>query len=549
MTARLGSYIARELDWVLQHNQAARELAQLDKQIVAAQIRLEIAEHELRNHRKQLEDSREVEDHLRDKYTSKELYSWMVGQMSGVYFQAYDLAYAAAKRAEQCFRHELGIRDSRWIQFGYWDSLKKGLLAGEKLHHDLKRMEIAYLDLSPRELELTKHLSLAQLAPLELVRLRETGQCSLRVPEEIYDLDYPGHYFRRTKSVSLTLPCVAGPYTTISCTLRLTRSSVRINAANGGSGYARNTDNQSQPVDDLRFVDDDSVPVQAIATSSAQNDSGVFELNFRDERYLPFEGTGTISEWRLELFTDATNADFGRALRQFDFGSISDAVLHLKYTAREGAGEFKTSAISHLREYFRDGLAAVLLLPVDLRREFGSQWNRFAKSCRFSQRQRLRVGDVTRLVSGEGRRKGPEHQCALSSGALYGCRGLRCHDLDASGGRPQPAAHQKRNLRRLALREDCRFLRPRARRPARTLGHPDGTAGRWQFDSGSCESECGGAGRRSRVRLSLELMWGRRHSRKRGADATALWPPQPNQRATAWPRALQATFAYQARAN
>ncbi|MBK9227461.1 MAG: hypothetical protein IPL67_10515 [Ignavibacteria bacterium] len=35
--------------------------------------------------------------------------------------------------------------------------------------------------------------------------------------------------------------------------------------------------------------------------STGQNDSGVFELNFRDERYLPFENTGAISSWRLEL--------------------------------------------------------------------------------------------------------------------------------------------------------------------------------------------------------------------------------------------------------
>ena len=33
LTGRLGSYIARELEWVLQHNQTARELAQIDKQI------------------------------------------------------------------------------------------------------------------------------------------------------------------------------------------------------------------------------------------------------------------------------------------------------------------------------------------------------------------------------------------------------------------------------------------------------------------------------------------------------------------------------------
>ena len=43
-------------------------------------------------------------------------------------------------------RHELGLSDSVFIRFGYWDSLKKGLLAGERLGHGLKRMEAAYLE-------------------------------------------------------------------------------------------------------------------------------------------------------------------------------------------------------------------------------------------------------------------------------------------------------------------------------------------------------------------------------------------------------------------
>ena len=33
----------------------------------------------------------------------------------------------------------------------------------------------------------------------------------------------------------------------------------------------------------------------AIATSTAQSDAGVFEFNFRDERYMPFEGAGAVS--------------------------------------------------------------------------------------------------------------------------------------------------------------------------------------------------------------------------------------------------------------
>jgi hypothetical protein len=31
------------------------------------------------------------------------------------------------------------------------------------------------------------------------------------------------------------------------------------------------------------------------SNSTAQNEAGVFELSFRDERYMPFEGLGVIS--------------------------------------------------------------------------------------------------------------------------------------------------------------------------------------------------------------------------------------------------------------
>ncbi|MBA3494224.1 MAG: hypothetical protein H0T87_08970 [Gammaproteobacteria bacterium] len=38
-----------------------------------------------------------------------------------------------------------------------------------------------------------------------------------------------------------------------------------------------------------------------MVTSSGQDDSGLFETNLRDEPYLPFEGAGVISTWRLEM--------------------------------------------------------------------------------------------------------------------------------------------------------------------------------------------------------------------------------------------------------
>jgi hypothetical protein len=383
LSSTVAGYQRRQEDWDFQKDLAIKEIEQLEEQITAAEIRIAIAEKELENHQLQIENAQATDEFMRSKYTNQELYQWQIGQISGVYFQSYQLAYDLAKRAERCFRFELGLQDSSYIQFGYWDSLKKGLLSGEKLQYDLRRLESAYLDQHRREFELTKSISLALLDPLALIQLRETGRCFLRLPEEIFDLDYPGHYFRRIKSVSLTLPCVVGPYTTISCTLRLLKNSLRINTANGDDGYPRNTDDQGFPTTDERFVEN-NIPVKAIATSTGQNDSGIFELNFRDERYLPFEGAGTISEWSLELFNDLPannpdpgNPDFGRPLRQFDYSTITDAILHVKYTAREDAGPFKNGAIAHLRDYFSQADATPALRMLNLRQEFPSQWHRF----------------------------------------------------------------------------------------------------------------------------------------------------------------------------
>jgi Tc toxin complex TcA C-terminal TcB-binding domain/Neuraminidase-like domain len=376
------TYDRRWDDWKFQESLADKELIQIDTQIEAAKQRVTIAAKDVDNQILQIENSIAVDAFMKSKYTNLELFQWQVGQISGVYFQSYRLAYDLAKRAERCFRFELGLRDSSYISFGYWDSLRKGLLSGEKLQYDLRRLESAYMEQNRREFELTKHISLAMFDPLALVKLRETGRCFLRLPEEIFDLDFPGHYFRRIKTVSITLPCVTGPYTSISCTLRLLKNGIRANASLG-DGYAHNVDDQGLPADDERFVEN-NIPVKAIATSNGQNDSGVFELQFRDERYLPFEGAGVISDWSLELFNDLpsnnpdpSDPDFGRPLRQFDYSTISDVLLQVRYTAREDAGPFKNGAVTHLRDYYSLDDTTPSSLILSLRHDFPSQWQRF----------------------------------------------------------------------------------------------------------------------------------------------------------------------------
>ncbi len=259
-----------------------------------------------------------MEDFLRTKFTNEDLYDWMISKISGVFFQCYQMAYDLAKRAEACFRFELGLTDSDYIQFGYWDNLKQGLLSGEQLYLDLKRLETAYLDQNKREFEIAKSVSLVLLDPLSLITLKETGQCIVGLPEALFDMDYPGHYMRRIKSLSLTIPCVTGPYTSVNCTLTLLSNKTRVDTNATDENDYRN--NPSHFVLDFAAT-------QSVATSSAQNDSGLFEVNFHDERYLPFEGAGVVSSWLISMPKD-TNA--------FDFESISDVILNLKYTARDG---------------------------------------------------------------------------------------------------------------------------------------------------------------------------------------------------------------------
>lgn len=356
LSATLGGYQRRSDDWKLQERMANKELEQFDKQILAAEIRLAIAELELRNHDLQVENAKEMDAFMHDKFTNRELYDWMVSQISGIYFQSYQLTYDLAKRAERAYRFELGLADSNFIQFGYWDNRRKGLLAGERLSHDLKRMEAAYLDLNRREYELTKQISLLLIDPVALVRLKETGECFVELPEALFDLDFPGHYLRRIKSMSLTIPCVTGPYTGVHATLTLVKNSVRM-TCNAPSPYQRSTANN-----DPRFADSIGA-IQSIATSTAQNDNGLFELNFRDERYLPFEGAGAISQWRIEL---------PRGSNPFDFNTVADVILHLKYTAREGGEALRAEANTALASPSGD-----LVRLFSAKHEFPTEWHRF----------------------------------------------------------------------------------------------------------------------------------------------------------------------------
>jgi hypothetical protein len=327
---------------------------------------------ELSNHKVQIQNTREVEEFLLNKFTGQELYQWMKEQLFAVYKQSYNMAYDMAKKAEKCYRYEIGSEIANFIQYGYWDNSKQGLLAGDKLSLALHQMERSHIEENKRELELNKSISIALVNPLALQELRATGKCTVTIPEELFDLDYQGHYFRRIKSVSLSIPCVAGPYTTVSCTLRLLKNTIRINTTMNDDGNYEHANEDGILIDDDRFRSS-NVPVKAIATSTGQHDTGMFEMNFRDERYLPFEGAGAISEWKIELTADSQ-------LRQFDYSTISDVIMHVNITARADAGLFRTKVVAYLKDFLTN-INAIATEPLvrmfSLKHDFSNEWYKF----------------------------------------------------------------------------------------------------------------------------------------------------------------------------
>jgi hypothetical protein len=366
-------------DWQHQTDVFTFEIERLTREILGAERRSDAALRELGNQQRQIENARETDDFLADKFSNHALYLYHQHHTAGLYRQLYELALDTARHAERAFNLERGHTDEHFIRGELWDNLREGLLAGERLELDLRRMQKAYDDCNRREYELTKHISLQRDFPLAFLQLKITGKCEFEVPEWIFDLDYPGHYMRRIKDVAVTGPCVAPPLTGWHCTLTQLSSTTRTQPWLAGP-VERCCGEQHQRCHCCDGADRDHSEAQryhalpgdprifrsysateAIATSSGVNDTGLFQVSFNDPRYLPFEFKGAVSQWRIELPPENN---------QFDFDTLTDVILQLNYTAREGGERLRRAASA----------AACCRLPgdglrlFDIRYEFPDAW-------------------------------------------------------------------------------------------------------------------------------------------------------------------------------
>jgi len=359
-------------EWFHQMQVLPIEIQQTELQIMGAQRRRDQALQELNNQQRQIEHSAEILDFLRDKFTATELFDFLRQETQQLQARMFKLAYHAAMEAQRAFNFERGHTTRRFIPENVWDDLRQGLMAGERLESALLHMEKAYLDENVREYELTKHFSLRLHFPMEFLKLKVNGRCEIELPEWMFDLDYPGQYMRRIKSMSLTIPCVTGPYTGVHCRVTLLSSKTRIDPrleppSTGCCCECKADERYEACMHDSRVVRMYGAK-EAIATSSGQNDSGLFELNFHDERYLPFEFQGAVCRLRIEIPPENNN---------FEMESLTDVILHVNHTSREG-GETLRRAASRIAQKHLPGSGWCFF---DVRHEFPDAWELLHDSC------------------------------------------------------------------------------------------------------------------------------------------------------------------------
>ncbi|MDE3742115.1 neuraminidase-like domain-containing protein [Maribacter polysaccharolyticus] len=344
-----GGHQRRDQQWRHQLELEEQAMVGMDEQISNAELAVALAEYDIEMHEKNIAQYQELHEFYTTKFSNLNHYTFQVGQLQKLYKMAYNLAYEMATDAQRAYNFQRGIALAHpgLIEMNNWNSEKVGLLSGEKLMLQLHQLEKGFIDSDKVNKQITQHFSLKQIAPEKLLELKFNGEFrDFAIPEAAFDVTYPGFYRRRIKSVRISIPCISGPYVNIGATLTLGVNKIR----------------QEK---DTALIDFSFKGCDTIATSTAQNDGGQFDLNFNGSKYLPFEGAGAISSWSLSL---------PNTVRSFDYNSISDVIFHISYEA-EFDGVLKTSVESTLKTELGKLNGTKTIRTLSLRHDFHSEWH------------------------------------------------------------------------------------------------------------------------------------------------------------------------------
>ncbi|QVM92063.1 hypothetical protein JYG34_03260 [Pseudomonas entomophila] len=352
-------YRRRREEWQLQAKLAGKELDVIDKQLEAQKHTTLAAQASLEHSRKALAHSQQLYAYYQNKSTSVSLYRWLRSQATTWHATLFDVAVSLCNSAQACWQFETGNYDRQIIRTPIWQADRYGLNAGGELRLDLHRLETEALLRHERHLELRKTVSLQALLGQKLVfdaggkvlenwekvleALTEDGELKFSLSEMLYDQDYPGHYLRRLHSVALTLPALLGPYQNIRATLTQTLSRLVAKPDPKAVVFLTPELHEGEDSGDGRYAMMSLRARQQVCLSSASQDIGLVTAAETDDRYLPFEGTGAVSDWHLKFPRHDTQVEL--------INNLSDIILEVRYLALPGGAGFESDVNDLVEKY------------------------------------------------------------------------------------------------------------------------------------------------------------------------------------------------------
>lgn len=334
---KIASYERRTQEWQYQRDMGQRDKQITDQQYTIAldQQKVVVQERSIAN--SQLQHAEATVNFLATKFTNVELYEFMSGILQGVYSYFLQQASAMARMAQNQLAFERQENALSFIQADYWQQSsdgtkpssgsspdRRGLTGSARLLQDIYELDQHAFATNQRKLQLTKTISLAQMAPFEFQRFRETGVLPVAMPRELFDQDFPGHYLRLIRRVRTSVIALLPPTQGIKATL-------------SNTGVSRTTIAGTSFQDVVVRRDP-----QSVALTAPMNATGLFELDTQPELMLPFEGLGVDTSWEFQM---------PKAANFINYDSIADVLLTIEYTALSDA-VYRDQVIQRLNRDF-----------------------------------------------------------------------------------------------------------------------------------------------------------------------------------------------------
>ncbi len=318
--ATLASHERRVDEWTLQSAIATQDSQIGRHEVTLAQDRTQIVQQEKTISETQATQARDTIEFLSNQFAGFELFDWMTGILSDAYRSLLQQATAVATVAQTQLAFERQEPAPAIVRSDYWTAPsanpltlsaakgedRQGLTGSARLIADIYQLDQYAFDTNKRKLAVTKTISLAQMAPADFQRFRETGVIVFNTPMELFDRDFPGHYLRlirrvRTSVIAL-IPATEG--------IRATLANTGVSRAVVGPEIFQVVTIRRDP--------------ETIALSAPIGSTGVFEMDDANGMYLPFEGNGVDGTWQLTM---------PKASNRFDFRTLADVLITFEYLA------------------------------------------------------------------------------------------------------------------------------------------------------------------------------------------------------------------------